>query len=143
MDVSEVADRLEIADVIRRCVVSWDDGDWETHAACYWPEATIEVDPPAGEMDGQAVGREVIVSSARERWAALQPIQRHHMITNTLIDIDLGGDRAIARSYILLGSSDVSGFQILHAGRYVDELEKRDGRWRYSRRTIRLGVKLS
>jgi hypothetical protein len=51
-----------------------------------------------------------------------------HYVTNTVIDLD--GDTAHAETYYILAAvkKDQSGV-LLGGGRYVDRLERRDGRW--------------
>jgi ketosteroid isomerase-like protein len=56
----------------------------------------------------------------------------HHVVTNSSIELD--GDTAHAESYYLFIGTAVQGPSVLAIGRYVDRLEKREGRWGIVRR---------
>jgi 3-phenylpropionate/cinnamic acid dioxygenase small subunit len=58
-----------------------------------------------------------------------------HVISNVTIEVD--GERASARSYftVLQARPDLP-LQPIIAGRYHDQFEKVDGRWRFSERMI-------
>ena len=59
----------------------------------------------------------------------------HHLITNPLIEIDAHGARATARSYYTVVQQTARlPLQVIAAGRYHDELERVDGRWRFVKR---------
>jgi 3-phenylpropionate/cinnamic acid dioxygenase small subunit len=60
-----------------------------------------------------------------------------HLITNLVVDVDEGSTHAIARSYFtVLQATDDVPLQPIIAGRYEDQFEKVDGRWRFSERII-------
>ena len=66
---------------------------------------------------------------AHQRSAA----KRWHIATSVMVELD--GDKAQAESYgITVGASSVDGPRRMFGGRYLDELAKRDGEWRISRR---------
>jgi hypothetical protein len=51
-----------------------------------------------------------------------------HYVMNTLIDLD--GDEAHAETYVMLVGQEKDGFgHFFGGGRYLDRLERRDGRW--------------
>ena len=59
------------------------------------------------------------------------------MITNLVIDVDPSGTHSSARSYFtVLQATDELPLQPIIAGRYEDQFEKVDGRWRFSERII-------
>lgn len=60
-----------------------------------------------------------------------------HVMTNTMIEVDDGGRRATARSYFTVFQAHPElPLQPVATGRYEDELELVDGRWRFAERTI-------
>jgi hypothetical protein len=65
-----------------------------------------------------------------------EAIRRWHMCTSVMVEIR--GDKAIGECYgIAVGTGkDADGNLVdnMYGGRYLDELEKRDGEWRISRR---------
>jgi hypothetical protein len=51
-----------------------------------------------------------------------------HYVTNVLIDLD--GDEAHAETYVMVVAGDKEGWgHSMNGGRYIDRLERRDGRW--------------
>jgi uncharacterized protein (TIGR02246 family) len=61
------------------------------------------------------------------------PEQRgKHMTANTIVDVE--GDTARATSDYVFFVRSNGGFVALLAGRYLDELRRDRGRWRFSRR---------
>ena len=58
-----------------------------------------------------------------------------HVTTNPIIEVD--GDKATCRSYFtVLQSLPELHLQPIISGRYHDEFEKVDGKWRFSQRTM-------
>ena len=62
-----------------------------------------------------------------------------HSITNVLIDVDPSGEKASSASYYTV-HQQVDGFplQPICAGTYLDQFERHDGEWRFSRREVTL-----
>ena len=62
-----------------------------------------------------------------------------HSITNVLIDVAPSGDRASSESYYTV-HQQLDGFplQPICAGKYLDQFERHDGEWRFSRREVTL-----
>ncbi|WP_068162017.1 nuclear transport factor 2 family protein [Rhodococcus phenolicus] len=62
-----------------------------------------------------------------------------HVVANPLLDIDAVAGRATCRSYytVLQGTAELP-LQVVAAGRYLDEFERVDGRWRFSVRDYSL-----
>ena len=60
-----------------------------------------------------------------------------HVTTNAIIEVDEDTGRASARSYFTVFQA-VEGFalQPVVAGRYHDEFERNDGRWRFTQRRM-------
>ncbi|MBV9995048.1 MAG: nuclear transport factor 2 family protein [Caulobacteraceae bacterium] len=66
------------------------------------------------------------------RWGQPQP--HRHLTFNTAIDVD--GDEARARSYIVLLAPSTDGMTAKFAGGYADRFVKRGGRWLFKSRHI-------
>jgi len=60
---------------------------------------------------------------------------------NTNIIIEVQGDRASARCYLLLVQVAPEGLKLLTTGIYRDELRKIKGSWRFSHRNVKLDSK--
>jgi SnoaL-like domain len=95
----------------------------------------------AGALDdhGHYVGpAEGLIDSALELHGRLHQRTQHH-ITNHRCELD--GDTAHAESYYLCYMLNrVAPFASLAGGRYIDRLEKRDGRWGIVARVCTLDV---
>lgn len=62
-----------------------------------------------------------------------------HVVTNPILEIDEAAGRASCRSYYtVLQSAPDLPLQVIAAGRYHDEFERVDGRWRFAYRDYSL-----
>jgi hypothetical protein len=57
-----------------------------------------------------------------------------HQITNVLIEVDPGGERAVSEAYVTVTLRTRDGDDIVDRGRYLDRWERRDGRWAIAHR---------
>ena len=125
--VQELLDRQACEDVLIRYGRTLDWLDQEGQTACYWPDAAIDY----GFFKGTAEDWIPVVMGLE----AASPC-RWHMTSSIIVDID--GDKAKSECYGLsLGSSQNEAGELIamiFGGRYMDELEKRDGQWRISKR---------
>jgi hypothetical protein len=62
-----------------------------------------------------------------------------HSVSNVLIDVDPCGDKASSASYYTV-HQQLDGFalQPICTGKYLDQFERHDGEWRFSRREVTL-----
>lgn len=97
----------------------------------FWGDATLTVSPDTEPV----AGIDDILGWYRDWDRTMRsPVSElRHRITSLAITTD--GDRASALSY-LDADAIAKGKLIAIRGRYVDELERRDGEWRFSRRHI-------
>ena len=64
-----------------------------------------------------------------------------HLITNPIIEVDESAGTASCRSYYtVLQAADGVALQAIAAGRYRDEFERVDGRWRFTSRDYTLDL---
>ena len=122
--VRQLIDREEIRDLLsgharaldRHDVVglcgSYHDGAWENH----------------GSFQGPAKD---LASRSGEEHAAFCASHLHHL-SNHIIDLD--GEVAHVETYFLAGLLRHDGLTEMVGGRYVDRLERRDGRWAIAER---------
>ena len=126
-DVREMIARQKIADVLARYARGIDRCDIETLRSVFWPEA----------MADYGSGAQVAMAWAETTLAALKGMLRtQHAISNLLIEIQ--GARARAETYCqAYHELDGAGGrrEMVVGGRYLDDLEQRDGEWRILRRT--------
>jgi hypothetical protein len=118
--VRELKDRQEIYDCMMRYCRGVDRLDRALLQSCYHPDAFDDhgayVGPAAGFIDW------VLKIYEDHKLAS------HHEITNHFVEIE--GNTAHAESYWVASSIDAAPpHYSIARGRYVDRLEKREGRW--------------
>jgi len=126
VDVQEVADKLEIQELLFRYARAVDTKDWELLEAVFTPDAHLDY-TSAG---GPAAGRDEVVAWLA-RSLALLPVTQHY-ITN--LEIELDGDRARVRAMFynpmqLPGMTDMSAC----GGNYLHEVVRTPAGWRSER----------
>jgi hypothetical protein len=124
---AELADRLAIQDVLSFHSRGLDRLDTALLQACYWPEAEVDYGSYKGPAQQFA---ELVIPALRGNYELTR-----HCLGNTLVE--LRGNRALAESsvnagHLLPGAKE----EMLFAGRYLDTLEKRDGRWKLLHRQV-------
>jgi hypothetical protein len=120
----EAKDRQEINDCLLRYTRGVDRHDEELMRSAYHTDAVDEHGVATGGPDefcAWAIG-----------YHAENQRQHHHVITNTLLDLD--GDAAHGETYYMFWADNRVGPPTLSFGRYVDRFERRDGVWGIVRR---------
>ncbi|MFT4614702.1 MAG: hypothetical protein ACI9NT_001853 [Bacteroidia bacterium] len=125
--LQELLDRKACEDVLMRYGRTLDWLDAEGQGSCFWPDAEIDYGFFQGSgKDWVPVVMELEASSPR-RW---------HVSTGVMVQVS--GEQAKGECYgISVGSTEGEDGQLMDTmfgGRYLDELEKRDGEWRISKR---------
>jgi SnoaL-like domain len=125
--LQELLDKKACEEVILRYGRTLDWLDGEGQAACYWPDAEIDYGFFEGAGKDWVPTVMEVESAAPRRW---------HVSTGVMVQVD--GNKAKSECYgISVGSSageDGTLTDTMFGGRYLDELEKRDGEWRISTR---------
>jgi uncharacterized protein (TIGR02246 family) len=114
-------DILEIHQLYAAYNFAVDDSDASGFAATFTPAGTLVV--PAGEP--------VSGSDALAEFAS-RPRSMRHVANNIALEAD--GDGARGRAYLQLFAIGEDGSRLQTTGRYSDQLERVDGRWRFARR---------
>jgi hypothetical protein len=141
--LTEIQDRMMIEDLMSRYEWALDSGNADAYGLLFADDGVLI----SGTRETR--GRAAITQEVRDLVARFQaatqsrpaaddapPREVIHSYSNVIIELD--GDKASASSNwvevwnIRDGSAEVGA-----AGEYLDELIKRDGRWYFSRRTIR------
>ena len=126
MDITEVADRLAIAETLALYCRGIDRCDAQQLAAAFTPQAVIDYG------DGAKPVAEVI-PGLMAGLGAMRLTQ--HNISNTVMR--LSGDSARAETHCValhLIPAPEGEIEVVVGGRYLDRLEKREGRWRIAER---------
>ena len=126
--LQELLDKRACEEVLIRYGRTLDWLDQTGQEECFWPDA--EVDYGFFQGSGKDWGPVVmgVESAAARRW---------HVSTGILVQVQ--GGRAKSECYGLSAGTMQNELgewvDTLFGGRYLDELEKRNGQWRISRRT--------
>lgn len=123
----ELLDRKACEDVIMRYGRSLDWLDEAAQGACFWPDADIDYGFFQGSGQDWIPMVMAVEAGSTRRW---------HVSTSVMVQVN--GDHARAESYGLTvaATENEQGELVdtMFGGRYLDELQKRDGEWRISRR---------
>ncbi len=132
-EVRYLSDRLQIQDCIMRQSRGVDRHDVELMTSCYHADAEIKFGNRAELVRGADYG-EWSNGAHHGRFAL-----HSHNITNMNVEVD--GDVAYAESYVItfVMSADEKKTSVV-AGRYVDQLERRDGEWKIAKRRAFLDI---
>jgi len=127
--MSDIEDRLAIADLFTRYCCALDNGEVETVVACFTADAALK--SPVIDLAGHDAIRAFAGRFAAQRASGTQ---FRHMVTNIATTVD--GDHARATAYLLVLISTEGSHRTLPPGRYECELVKEGGAWRFARRTV-------
>ena len=121
-------DRTSITECVHRYARGLDRRDAELVASAYHASAVEDHGQFVGELDG-------LVAYLMDVHAPFSGYQRH--VTTQNVDIDVDGKTAHAESYFL-SVIRIDGAEKLRltGGRYVDRLERREGKWRIAERVV-------
>jgi len=125
-----VEDRFAIQDLFIRYATALDSGDVEGIVACFTDDGALE-SPVLGIKSGQAAIREFA-----ERFSRFQKRgnQLRHVMTNFAIEVD--GDTARARCYLVNILTTHDGTAMGPPGRYDCQLARVDGKWLFRNRLV-------
>jgi uncharacterized protein (TIGR02246 family) len=127
--MSDVADRVAIADLFTRYCCALDNGEVETVVGCFAVDAVLK--SPMIDLKGHGAIRDFVRRFAAQRAAG---VQFRHMVTNIAATIE--GERATATAYLLVLISQGGNHRTLPPGRYECDLVKEGGDWRFARRIV-------
>jgi 3-phenylpropionate/cinnamic acid dioxygenase small subunit len=126
----EVADRIEINDLLVRYTVAIDEKDWDLLDTVYTPDAKIDYTTSGGIKGEYPEVREWLAKAL-----AIFPMTQH-LISNSVVD--LAGDTATARTMVFnpMGiDKEGGGHKLFFVGAwYEDELVRTDDGWRIATR---------
>jgi hypothetical protein len=138
METWELLAREGIRDLVARYNANGDSGRITQVLELFAPDATMEITSEGGETRTyRGVGEiETIFTGAIETFRAEagrrdQPGYVRHCVATHQIDV---GDRQHAKGRCYFFVIRANGLD--HWGRYVDEYEERDGRWRFTYRKV-------
>lgn len=122
-----VADRLAIQDILSLHSRGLDRLDPQAIASAYWPDAEVDY----GSYKGNAhVFAELVTGALQGQYELTR-----HGLSNTLVEFE--DNRALAESCVTAGHLlNGAEQEVFFYGRYLDQLEKRDGQWKLLHRQV-------
>ena len=130
MQLSEIEDRLKIHDLFARYMRSVDNWDESALYACFTEDGVLESPIVGGRFAGRE-GQRQFMSNGRKMGEGRKT---RHLFTN--LEVELNGDRAKARAYLVVNSTKDGKTTIFGTGHYECQLRKIDGRWFFSDRKV-------
>ena len=123
---------LEDKDQIRELMANYcfysDSGQAENYVNLFTEDCELDLGP-----HGQYRGKPALLELQRQKGGKSTPI-RHH---TTNIVIEINGDAAHVKSYVLVLNLQNGTPAIIMSGHYFDRLTKQDGQWRFRRRAVK------
>jgi hypothetical protein len=120
-----VLDRQDILDCLTRFSRGMDRFDREHFLSAFHPDAVIA----AGDFVG---GPDALFTWASDMHEQGQSATHHNLLNHTC---DIDGDVAHTETYYLYAARNRDETNWLAGGRYIDRLERRDGKWKIVLRT--------
>ena len=128
-NLQQIADRIEIDDLLTRYATALDSKDWDLWSSCFAPDAAIDY-TAAGGIKGNVAEVRQWLTEVMARFPMTQ-----HLVTNRVVHID--GDSATCRSALFnpMGMSDADGLLLFFDGGYYrDRLVRTGDGWRIAER---------
>jgi 3-phenylpropionate/cinnamic acid dioxygenase small subunit len=133
MELQEIADRLEITEVLYRYATALDTQEWGSLTTVFTEDAAYRMG-----VRGEFTGVNAIAAKLEEVLGKLQATQ--HLIGNATIVVD--GDTARSTSYVRAQhyrtGHETGGNTLDMGGTYVDELVRTEDGWRISHRVLEI-----
>ena len=129
MTVQDIADRIEIDDLLTRYATALDAKDWDVWASCFTADAFIDYTAAGGVKGTLPEVRQWLTTVL----AAFPMTQ--HLVTNRAVCIE--GDTATCRSCLFnpMGLPDDGGLMVFFEGGYYrDKLVRTTNGWRIAER---------
>lgn len=121
--VERLTARVEIADLIVRYCIHFDDQNWQEFAELWTDDASFIVEDHA--FEGKQALMDFLTTCLPAGYVS------KHMISQPLIELSPDGASARARTDVVWIAAN---FENAIVGRYNDELVRHDGGWRLRRR---------
>lgn len=129
MTLQNIADRIEIDDLLTRYATALDAKDWDLWASCFTPDAFIDY-TSAGGIKGTLPEVRQWLTDVMAGFPMTQ-----HLVTNRAVHLD--GDTATCRSCLFnpMGVPDNESLMVFFDGGYYrDRLVRTMGGWRIAER---------
>ena len=131
MPSASLEDWFAIHGLFVRYATALDACDAETVVACFEPDGWLE-SPVLGRFDGSEGIREFAMRTVRLKQE--QGVQFRHVVSNLRVEVE--GERALARCYLLDFLTRDGKTELLSPGEYECELKRTVGVWRFVERRV-------
>ena len=128
MTIEEMLAREGIRKTIAQYTDAGDNGRYEDLIPCYAEDGIFEV--AIGKWQGRVEIENALRTLRAKRDGGAPLLQRHHLGT-CWIDIETETHARAITYYAVISNCGLD-----HAGRYIDKLVKRDGRWQFAHRNV-------
>ncbi len=126
-------DRQDILDCIHRCARGMDRHDPEMIASAYHPDGHDDHGVFRGGVPECVAW--LNGTDTEEGVHAAMLLTHQHLVTNNYVDID-GDDAHSETHYLFVGHLRLEPAIQITAGRYIDHLQRRDGKWKIAVRRV-------
>lgn len=130
MQMSEMEDRFKIHDLFARYMRAVDAWDEPELFACFTEDGVLETPMLRGIFAGRE-GQRQFIRNGRTTYAGRQ---LRHLFTN--LQVELNGDRAQARAYLVVSSTQDGQTTLFNAGYYDCRLRKICDNWLFENRKV-------
>jgi 3-phenylpropionate/cinnamic acid dioxygenase small subunit len=130
MQLSEIDDRFKIHDLFARYMRAVDNWNEAELLACFTEDGALETPILGGRFVGREGQRQFVANGRKSR----EGRQSRHLFTN--LEVEITGERAHARAYLIVTSTKDGKTGIFGTGSYDCLLNKIDGRWLFSDRKV-------
>ena len=128
--MSNVEDHLAIRELAARYNRAFDYGDPEAWAACFTEDGTFNI----GSKE-LAAGSEALLAFANK---SIPGMKVKHCTTDAIVEVN--GDTGTHDAYLILMDLN-DKVTANNSGRYLDDVVKQNGKWKFKKRVVQLDGK--
>jgi anthranilate 1,2-dioxygenase small subunit len=144
MDLAEIARRIEIETLYTDYAACLDNDALERWPEFFTEECHYRVTSAENYEAGLPLG--IIYATSqnmlRDRVSALreaniyEPQRYRHLISGIAIDGENAGTLDVTANFLVVRTMQDGGMTLFAAGRYVDRVQRSDGRWRFAQKIV-------
>jgi ketosteroid isomerase-like protein len=131
MRAASVDDWFAINNLFVRYATALDACDVDTVVACFEPDASLD-SPVLGRFEGSEGIRAFAMRTVKLKEE--RGVQFRHVVSNLRVEVE--GDRAQARCYLLDFLTQDGKTELLSPGEYTCALKRTNGSWRFVQRSV-------
>lgn len=125
--MSNVEDHLAIRELAARYNRAFDYGDPEAWTECFTEDGSFYI----GSKE-LAAGKQALLEFARK---SIPGMKVKHCTTDAIVEVD--GDTGTHDAYLILMDCGEK-ISVSNCGRYLDDVVRQNGKWKFKKRVVRL-----